>query len=97
MGAALKMNQNPEEQKSSKPVGSIKGTEFFDLQNKKVGYYKGEEIFTASHFKVAYVKAGWVYDSTNHKVIALTEIKKVMNCNYEGPSLAGYWYFFGRK
>ena len=94
MGAALKLK--PEDNKTTKPVGTVKGTEYFDVSNKKVGYYKGDEFFTASHFKVGYVKTGWIFDSTNQKVMSLVEAKKTMNCDYEGPTLAGYWYFFGR-
>lgn len=97
MGAALKLK--PEETTTTNPkvYGTVKAHEFFNPANKLVGYRKGDEIFTASHFKVAYIKAGNVYDITNKKMITLGDAKKAMGCDYEGVTLAGFWYFFGRS
>lgn len=97
MGAALKMKAEETLKANTKTTGTIKGHEFFNPANKLMGYMKGEEIYTASHFKVAYAKAGNVYDTTNKKMITLSDAKKVMNCDYDGVTLAGYWYFFGRS
>ena len=97
MGAALKMKSEVSENANLKNTGIVKGSEFFNPSNKLMGYVKGEEIYTASHFKVAYTKAGNVYDVTNKKMINLSDAKKVMNCDYDGVTLAGYWYFFGRS
>lgn len=97
MGAALKLKPDEALKPKDKIEGKVRGYEFFNSANKLVGYMKDEEIYTASHFKVAYTKNGNVYDITNRKMIALTDAKIVMNCDYEGVTLAGYWYFFGRN
>ena len=96
MGAALKMKPEDSVKTDTKPKGIVKGYEFFNHANKLVGYQKGEEIYTASHLKVAYAKAGNVYDTANKKMITLGDAKKIMSCDYEGVTLAGFWYFFGR-
>ncbi|MFA6237949.1 MAG: hypothetical protein WC635_11515 [Bacteriovorax sp.] len=97
MGAALKLKQEETPKAVAKPVGTVKAHEFFNPANKLMGYVKGEEIYSASHFKVAYSKAGNVYDNTNKKMISLSDAKKMMNCDYDGVTLAGFWYFFGRN
>lgn len=96
MGAAVKLEfqETPED---TKPRGTVKGHEFFNLDNKLMGYVKGEEIYTSSHFKVAYTKTGNVYNTGNKKMISLTDAKKIMNCQYDGVTLAAYWFFFKPK
>ena len=95
--AALKMKPNEESKLDSKTFGTVKGFEFFNPSKKLVGYIKGEEVFTASHFKVAHIKGGNICDNTNKKLISLNDAKKMMDCDYDGVTLAGFWYFFGRN
>ncbi|MGZ3789118.1 MAG: hypothetical protein ACXVLQ_11380 [Bacteriovorax sp.] len=97
MGAALKMKPEETMKANKKIAGTVRAHEFFNPANKLMGYVKGDEIYTASHFKVAYTKAGNVYDVTNKKMISLSDAKNVTGCDYEGVTLAGFWYFFGRN
>lgn len=96
MGAALKLKPEEMEKIPKKIPGTVRAHEFFNTSNRLMGYRKGDEIYTASHFKVAYVKAGNVYDITNRKMISLADAKLVVSSEYEGVTLAGFWYFFGR-
>ena len=86
----------PEEMfyEDDEPRGIVKGHEFFNLDNKLLGYVKGEEVYTASHFKVAYTKTGNIYNTANKKMISLVDARKMMNCPFDGITLAGYWFFF---
>lgn len=94
MGAAPKYHPENNFFEDINPRGIVKGHEFFNLDNQLLGYVKGDEVYTATHFKVAYTKTGNIYNTINKKMISLDDARKLMNCPYDGVTLAGYWYFF---
>jgi hypothetical protein len=94
MGAAPKFHPDQMFFEDVNPRGTVKGHEFFDLDNILLGYVKGVEVYTSNHSKVAYTQTGNIYNISNRKMISLDDARKVMNCPYDGVTLAGYWYFF---
>jgi hypothetical protein len=94
MGAAVKLKMDEIFDNDTKRFGIVKGHEFFDQEGKLMGYVKDEEIYTSLHIKVAYVRSENIYNTANKKMISLSDAKTVMKCNYEGATLAGYWFFF---
>lgn len=97
MGAVFKLSPEELDRQNRQVNGKVKGHEFYNMEDRLVGYSKGEEIYTATHTKVAYAKIGNVYSASNKKMISLEDAKQMMNCKYDGVTLAGYWYFFRPK